>query len=497
MRKIWLHYRPAIAILFLGLLGNCYVCAQGIEIPLKMQGVENTVAPSVASRSMGGLLFNQTNDVSIMFSNPASLSTLKGFQVSVAGLQQSTSTSQVQEWYPQKYYPGLSLLMEGLTGLIGTPDTTGRTRFFTNAKDTVQRPFDNIGPNWSESKTKSLPVQAQIGLPFSVGDKQFVASVGMMQYASLTNHYQNNNILTPDIGSQRPTPILLPPATDSVHAYWYQYTQSREGSINGYGAAISSLLMPGLSVGVSGKVLSGSSDDNETEVGRGTMFFVYSPQNYFAVDSVYKRVSRTGTSDFSGTEFTMSAEYRGEYVILGGAVTPPTTITRKFNTRIVSDSMGVHADQTLIGQDEMTLPWRGTVGLAITLRKNLTVGFNYELRPMGSAVYKNPAGAKSNPWLSASLMHFGANYEAASWLTLRAGVREQATVFEEQGAPIADQPIKYSLYSVGVGIAWSSLKLDLAYEYSDLKYQDMWATNVNLNEQRTNRLLAGISFLFE
>ncbi len=497
MRKIQQVRGSALIIFFLVLFAYGDARAQGLEIPLTIQGIDNKTLPSVASRSMGGLLFNQTNDVSLMFGNPASISTLKGLQVSVAGLQQFTDASQTQEWYPQKYYPGLSLLMEGLTDLISNPDPSKPGVVFRNAGDTVQRPFDRIGPDWSQSKNKFLPVQAQIGMPFSVGDMQLAASVGMVQYANLTSHYQNNNILTPDVGSQRPMPILLPPATDSVHAYWYQYIQSRDGSINGYGAALSGSLMPGLSVGLSGMLLNGSSDDNESEVGRGTMFFVYTPQNYFAVDSIYSHISRTGTSDYSGTEFTLSAEYRGKYIILGAALTPPTVITRKFNTRIVTDSMGVHSDQSISGQDEMTLPWRGTVGFSVAIRENLTVGFNYEFRPLASAEYKSAGGVKSNPWLSASLMHVGAEFGAAPWLALRAGAREQATVFQEEGAPIADQPIKYTVYSAGVGIVFAGLRLDLAYEYSDLKYQDLSATNVNLNEQATNNFVAGLSYTIE
>ncbi len=494
MRKIQSFRRLLSIVFFLGLVAYADVRSQGLEIPLTMQGIDNRVLPSVASRSMGGLLFSQSNDVSLMFNNPASMSTLKGLQVSVAGLQQFTNTSQTQQWYPQKYYPGLSLLMEGLTDLIGNPDPSKPGVVFRNAGDTVQRPFDKIPPDWSESKNKFLPLQAQIGMPFTLGDMQFAASVGMIQYANLTSHYQNNNVLTPDIGSQRPTPILLPPATDSVHAYWYQYVQSRDGSINGYGAALSTTIMPGLSVGANGMVLNGSTNDNESEVGRGTMFFVYSPQNYFAVDSIYSHISRTGTSDYSGMEFTLSAEYRGKYVILGAAVTPPTVITRKFNTQIITDSMGVHSDQSVSGQDDVTLPWRGTVGFAIALREDLTLGFNYEFRPFASVVYKNQSGLKSNPWLSAALMHLGAEYVAAPWLTLRAGVREQATVFQEEGAPIVDQPIKYSVYSAGLGFSFDALKLDVVYEYSDLKYQDMWATNVNLNEQTTNIFAASLYY---
>jgi hypothetical protein len=497
MRKLRLFESITLTIVLLCLILNGDILAQGLATPLTMQGLDNSGIQSLASRSMGGLMFNHQDDATLMFFNPASLGAVKGVQFSIAGLQQFTDVTQTQQWYPQKYYPGLSLLMEGLTDFISNPDTTNRRQYFVSAKDTVQRPFDKIGPNWSHTKSKMLPMHAFAALPFSVGETKFSAGIGFVQYANLTGYYENNNVLTPSIGSQRPTPIILPPATDSVRAYWYQYQQSRDGSINGYGAAMSANVLEGLSVGVSAMLLKGTTDDNEQQVGRGSLFFVYTPQNYFVVDSVYSRVSSTGTSDFSGQEYTLSAEYHGHYITLGAAVKPPTTITRKYQARIVADSMGLHSDQSVSGQDDMTLPWRGTVGFAIALKPNLTLGFEYELRPLASAVYKNAVGTESNPWLSTSLMHVGVEYFPVTWLSFRAGLREQAAVFQEEGAPIAGEPIGCTVYTTGFGITFEAFRFNVAYEYSDMNYQDMWATNVNLNRQITNSVFAGFTYEFQ
>jgi opacity protein-like surface antigen len=172
----------------------------------------------------------------------------------------------------------------------------------------------------------------------------------------------------------------------------------------------------------------------------------------------------------------------------------PTTITRKFQTRVVVDATSGNSDQTIKAQDEITLPWRGTVGFAITPRQDLTIGFEYELRPYASAVYKDASGSESNPWLSASLMHLGAQYVPFEWLQLRVGVHDQAEVFQEEGAPIADEPIRYSAYSAGVGLTFGSLQVNFAYEYATLKYQDMWQTNVNLNRVNTHNIIAGLSY---
>ena len=468
--------------------------AQGLDTPLTMQGIDHFTLSSAASRSAGGLLFALQGDAALMFSNPASLRTLTGLQVSIGGLQQNMSTQQTQQWIPEKYFAGFSLLMEGLTGYISDPDPTKQGTRFTNAKDTVQRPFDTIGPNWSRSVNKGFPIQMFAAMPLSIGEYQLSVGVGAVEYANLNHCYQNNNVLAPSIGSQRPVPILLPLTGDTVDANWYQYSHSRDGSIYGYGGAISLTLTEGLSLGVSGMLLKGTTDDNEMRVGRGLLHFVYIPQSYFFLDSVYNRFTKTGTSDFSGQEFTISAMYRGRSITLGASVKPPATIKRKYHAHIQVDMTGLHSGQTINAQDEIALPWRGTLGFAIALKQNLTLGFEYEFRPYASAVYRNAAGAESNPWLSASVMHVGAEYVPLEWLALRVGVREQAEAFQEEGAPIIGRPISYSIYSAGAGISFEAFRLNIAYEYAKMKYQDMWQSNVNLNSQITHNIVASVSY---
>jgi len=471
--------------------------AQGLETPLTMQGLDHLTPPSAASRSLGGLFFSVQGDPALMFSNPASLRGMKGLQLSIGGLQDHVSTQQTQQWYPEKYFAGFSLLMEGLTGSISDPDPTKPGTRFINAKDTVQRPFDAIGPNWSRSKNRGLPIQVFAAMPLSIGEYRFSVGIGVQQYANLDHYYQNNNVLAPSIGSQRPEPVLLPLTGDTVDAYWYQYSQSRDGSIYGYGGAVAVALSDDLSLGASGLLLKGTTDDSELRTGRGLLHFVYIPQSYFFVDSVYSHMTKIGTSDFSGLEFTASAMYRGRYITLGASVKPPTTITRKYQTRVQVDTTGLHSDQTISGQDEISLPWRGRLGVALALRQNLTLGFEYEFRPYASAVYKSSVGKESNPWLSASLMHFGVEYVPLGWLALRAGVRQAAEVFQEEGAPIVGEPIGYSVYSAGAGITFDRFRLDITYEYAKMKYQDLWESNVNLNSRTTHSVAAGVSYEFQ
>ncbi len=466
------------------------VFSQGLSDPLTIQGIDHNVLSSAASRAMGGTTITIVNDAGIMFSNPASLQSLNGIQISLGGLGQFSKSEQVQHYTPLKYYSNLSLLMEGLTGYISDPDSLHPG---LNPGDTVQRPFDNIGPNWNRSKNRGVPLQAFLAIPFSFGETRLTFGVGTIEYADLNQYYQNNNILAPHIGSERPIPIPLPPNNpdSTVPVQWYKYFRSREGSVRGYGAALSGSISDKISLGMSGMILDGRTDDVQDFLGRGKLVFFY---NYFRLDSVYQRIVESGTSDYSGYECTFSGIYRGAHINVGFSLKPPTTITRKYTTEIQFDTSGTPSLSTIRGEDKIKLPWRGTFGLTIFPIQKLVVGLEYEIRPYTSAVYTTSDGIRSNPWLSASVLHLGVEYRPLAWLALRSGLRGQAEVFEPEGNPIAGEPVTYSVYSAGCGISFSNMQLNLTYEYFSMKYQDVWQTNVNHNSERRHCIVADLVY---
>ena len=427
--------------------------AQGYDAPLTIQGLDHNTLPSAASRAAGGATIGLQNDVGVMFSNPAALQTLRGVQISFGGLEQYSRANQAQAYSPLKYYSNFSLLMEGLTGSIPNPrysDSLGIVG--SNVGDTVQRPYDAIGPNWSRSGNRGMPLQMIIGAPISVGGMHLVVGIGAVEYANLDHFYQNNNVLSPSILSERPLPIARP-QTDSlpIVAEWSQFIRSRDGSLRGYGGALSAEITGDVSLGVSALALKGSTNDYGQHIARGTMRFY---TNYFRLDSTYARRIASGASDYSGMEFTFSGIYRGRHLSVGFALKPPTTITRTYASRIVYDTAGSSTSTTVNGEDRVKLPWRGSVGLSINPRNNLTIGLEYELRSYASAVYTASDGTTSNPWLSSGVFHGGVEFKPSDWLTLRAGVRGQAEAFEPEGNPIVGEPVGSTVYSAGFGLSY-------------------------------------------
>ncbi len=353
-----------------------------------------------------------------------------------------------------------------------------------------QRPFDDIGPNWSRSKNHSTPLQALLAVPVSLGNVKIVAGIGAVNYADLNHYYQNNNVLSPAILSQRPLPTFRPTDNNPINVDWSQTVRSRDGSIQGYGLALAGSI-GSLAIGLSGLILDGSTDDYEQEVARARLTFF---SNAFRADSVYGKITKTGTSDFSGREFTLSSILTGRYVSVGFSVKPPATITRTYTVQVETNTTGTPSLASIQGEDKLKLPWRGTIGLSLTPRENLTMGLEYELRPYESVRYVDSDGVETSPWLSASLFRVGAEYRIAPWLALRGGMRGEAEPFEPEGNPIEGEPVTYAVYSAGFGVFYSGLRLNVTYENSSMKYQDIWASAISKNSERHHTIVAQLSY---
>jgi hypothetical protein len=484
------------------LLCLCLLCveqamAQGYGTPLTFQGLSQTTIQSAAARGAGGITFSIKNDISLMFANPASLTTLQGMQFSIGGLQKFGSSYQEQHYSGVQGTSALAPLLEGTTGSISDPDTNayyGGTKVTVRTQaDSVQRPFDFIGPNWSRSKSKSQPVQFFIAAPFSLGGIKIVGGIGAVEYANLNWYYQNNNGMSPSVLSVLNGTIATAGLDRNPYtSYWYQYYQQRDGSIYGYGAALSAELSKQLSVGFSGMMLKGSTDDLEVRVGRGRMLFFTSSMRLDRPGTT--SYTKTGTSDFSGTEFSLSAQYTSRYFSVGFSVKPPTTISRNVSSSFSQDSVAVHASGSSSGLDQIVLPLRGTFGLGLKLRENLNFGISYEIRPFASAEYAGAYSSTTNPWLSCSILHVGGEYTANSWLTLRVGVSNYQEVYQPLTAGIRGEPVNYAVYGLGCGLKVANGMLNVAYEYSDMKYVDTWSNAVSINRQFTSSIIASFSY---
>ena len=465
------------------------VTAQGSVGSLDVEGLHQLSNHSAAARAFGGVTIGAENEMGLMFVNPTALQSLDGAGVSLGGFHRYRDLRQEQQFAPVRYYPNLSLLLEGLTDDIPDPDPS--LIGFTPA-DSVQRPFDDIEPRWSRSKTSDFPLHALLAIPISMGGLTVTAGIGAVQHADLNYYDQNNNLLDPAVLSQRPLPTLRPTDDSPVTVDWYQSIRSREGSIRGYGAAIAGEVERyNLTIGISGLLLKGKSDDFEQQVQRGRLVFY---ANEFRADSSQGRLTMMGTSEFAGMEFTFGGVLNGRFASVGMVVKPPTRYTRSYQIEIAGDTTGTSFTSDVNGEDHFQLPWRGSVGLLLKPHENLRIGLEYELRPYTSATFTSSANVETSPWESSSLFRIGTEYEVSPWLMLRGGIRGEADVFIPEGSPITDEPVNYRIYSAGFGLNLYSVRWNLTYENAHVKYNEIWGSAISRNWDRRHVLVADISF---
>jgi hypothetical protein len=489
----------------------CGLLAQQYNVPLTMEGLNHTMNNSAVSSGMGGITIPLQQDVAVMFTNPAGLSSLNKLTISVGGIQTFTSAEHTQQWYPLVYFGNFSLLMDGTARGIGPsgtgslPSTTGR-----GPGDTLQQPFDDIWPNWKRNKNSTYVPQIFAALPFKIKEMAAAVGIGVTQYSNMNYYYRNSNTLNPDYDLIT-IPLSTGGAPDSVRCDWRQEIHSREGSMYGYGGAFSISVLENLSLGISARLLSGSTDDYEQTLGRGVIWIYGSnwvqrrwpgaSGSAMVLDSVDYERTLIGTSDFSGLDATFSALYKTKNVTFGISVTPPSTIERKFSGKLAADTgatIDYHASQKNVDTsftEEMTLPLRGKVGIGFQVNPSFLVAFEYEFLPYAKAEFKKN-GVTTRPWLDASVIRFGVNWVPTNYLDVRCGYRKHKETFAPKNAAFLDQPVSYNAYTLGAGIKlMPGLTLDIAYEYYQVKYEDVWAESYIINKNNVNNISAQVSYL--
>jgi opacity protein-like surface antigen len=504
--------RNSIAAFALNAMLIFGLSAQQYNVPLTMEGLNHTANSSVVSKGMGGVTIPIQQDVALMFANPASLSTLNGFTVSLGGGQAFTNSDQSQQWYPLVYYGNFSLLMDGTVRGIG-PSGVPYTPPSSPARypgDTIQYPYDNLLPNWDHKRNSAVKMpEIFAALPLTIGQMKGAVGVGITQYANMDYFYANNNTLTPDYD------LLTTPQTtapESTRLDWAQTSRLREGNIYGYGGAVSLAMNNEISAGISVRYLKGSTDDLNQVVGRGVFWFyggLYSvirwgvSSNTFVLDSVDYQSTIKGTSDFTGFEYTISSLYRTKNFTIGFALTPPSTITREFSGKVTLHQ-GSTIDYTALSNstdatftEKMKLPWKGRLGIGFQVNPNFLAALEYEYFPYSQAELDKD-GVISKPWRDASTFRFGLNWTPASELAVRFGYRKQKETFVPQNAAYLSDPVSYNVYSAGVGYKIiPNLLLNVAYEFYQMKYEDVWAENYNINNLKSHTVSAELSYTLE
>jgi opacity protein-like surface antigen len=479
--------------------------AQGAYAPLSLQGLDRRTVPDIRSEGMGGTVIAAGNNAAVLFANPAGLTAVKSFELRLSGNTMSVLNKQTQRWVPNRYFTGLSLLMEDSWGNIKSPMLNDTTPV-TDQWEQLQKPFDAIGPNWSRTSNASGLLSAVAAMPLTFDDLTIVFGLGAAQTADLNYYFQNNNVTDPLLGQYRPAPLRELQSGDTLRARWYQSILMREGNIWGITPAIG-LSYGAFSVGLSATYYSGTSDDSEQRKDRGFLTFLY---NRFKVQDTVRFTSTTiGSSDYSGLGVTLGFRITKPAYTIGAAFQLPYTLTREYSGTYSSyeevlikravpplaDSLRATVVNTTVKKtDKVSYPLSYSIGVLLKPFERWTFAFDVESRQLNNAEVSSGTAPAVKPWLSSPSFSLGAEYRWEQWLAFRCGYREVAEVFEPAGAALIGEPARRSAYTAGIGLLVESITLDLAYEYMSLRYQDLWQSNINQNGTYQHGVMAEIGF---
>ncbi|MEM1115410.1 MAG: hypothetical protein AAF845_00220 [Bacteroidota bacterium] len=446
--------RTLLVLVALASLATPEAAAQDAAAPLSIQGLDRQEAVGARARAMGGVRASGLATSAALFSNPAALRHLTEAEARLGGGAVAQALSQDQTWVPNRLYLELSLIFEN------DPTSPNPTRA-----------FDDITPDWDENLSSVRPTLGSVAvpLPFAPGGVELTAGLGAAQVADLDHYFQNNNALDPNIGEIRPEPIPRIQDGDSLLVGWAQFSRQRTGAVYGITPALALARGP-FSLGLSATVLTGSSDDTEQVLDRGE--FTLRFQNRFSLAApTGGETVVTGTSDVSGTRFALAGGFETGVLAFDAVWQPGYTLSREWS----------RSDGTA-GTDEVQFASAFTVGASVRPSDRLVVAADVDLRALGSAevLYADSTEAVQ-PWVSGSTVHLGAEFQAFDGLALRGGYREQAQAFAPAGAALLDRPARADVFGAGVGLALGPVALDVTYELSSLRYEDLWLSNGNDN----------------
>jgi long-subunit fatty acid transport protein len=310
----------------------------------------------------------------------------------------------------------------------------------------------------------------------------------------------------------RPDPKIITKPIDTVSAQWYQYIRERKGTVYGITPGVAVPLFPGLTLGGSATILTGSSDDNEQRVERGHIYLATNNKataNDFMLDTAYYQQSKVGTSSYSGKIFTVGLMFQQDRYSIGVTVKPSYTLTRSWDRDVNSldttkKPFPVRVDSLTrrsyheSGQEDLKFPMAYSLGIVLTPTDKWTIAFDYEVRNLADMeLTSSMSDSVSHPWVSNSAtMRFGAEYRVSDMLALRGGYREDIQAFSPDGSAVIDEPARGGIYSLGAGFTIGNILIDLAYEYSVLKYQDIYQSNVNYNAREQHQFIMEVAYRF-
>jgi len=475
---------------------------------LGFQGLNGIENQGVKALAMGSAYTSIHGELDALYWNPAGLVGLSKLQVAVNAGSYKQSWNERQDYRPNRQMVTLSFILDGLY----SPDPAyngwwDNEAFLTDSNYVVNEPvlgkdpYSEEAADWKKKMDGFGLHDLTFALPLTVMQKSVVVSGGYSQQLLSLNYDRNDTYLTPHPSSDiyNPVPERVTAQQDSVHIEWYAFSRSRSGPLQAINAALAVGVTDYLKVGVGFKRLIGETDDSQS-FNKVADILITGGYNLYQFQYDTLDVITSGTSTFSGNKIEIGAILNLKSLSIGARVTPGYTIKREWDYTVQTADANQTISETLSGTDEMKTPLSYSVGISLRPKENITLSMDLEHRSYEKAEWKMstaPIGGDTlhTAWMNQTLFRCGVEYKPVSWLSILGGYQMIPAEYVPDGAAIKDKGPVRDLFSLGLSVGLIMGRLDIAYQFGNLKYYDQYFSNTNYVFERFNNLMFGYTIM--
>jgi hypothetical protein len=500
MKKSLKVFYNGIMILLLVATQSMFAQHRGDQF--SFQGIDMIGDFGVRSSGMGDAYTAVSGDISSLYFNPAGLADISKNQLSVGGGLYSKLWRECQQYRPTKYFSSLSLYLEELyipphqsdTAYYLDGDAVKDASYNVTDPKLGTDPYTKAGENWHRYRRNYSLNNVALAVPLDFAAKGLVVAVSYNSN-KLYDYDRNDTYLDPHPGYTFYNVLSTANMYNQQYIHWYRYKRQREGTMNYLHFALAYQVFDNLQVGIRSKVVWGKTNDN-LGLSKYGSFWLYD-QNIFGfryedgLDTTY------GTSKFSSMNFSLGVLYSFSKFKIGGQLTLPYTLTRKWDYTDSSKSWYATSKSLSSGEDKLKMPFGYSFGVSYTPLSKITLSFDYEKIPYGEAEKDIVRKDKYyQDLVNQYIMRFGLEYRPYKFLSLSAGYKNTSQIYSPDGAADRSNGPVATGYSCGAAYISIYGRLDVTFTYSTLRYYDSYYTNTNYAAEFTNNIIVGYTINF-
>lgn len=475
--------------------------AQGNGHNLTFQGLLETHETDALSAALAGAMVSRAGGLYALTHNPAGLETVSEpiVDVSFRWLQRTVRENGV--WLPGAPQENMWMYLDGR--LVPEVSQNGLWSSELGRSDSphawdlseIEPPVMGVGPydarvaDFENQQSRLALSQLTAAWPLDVAGHALVVALAYRRPYDVMGRDWNGTHLDPRLGSPE-----LPPSVDTLRTNWSVFNRERTGGIHSGMASVGLSLHEHVRLGVGVTVLAGETEDRQSldRVGYFLLLRESAVGDWsFSYEQHHRRT--VGTSSFSGAQVQFGLQAGTERFTFGARVKLPYTLKRDWTYETTRTTAQGTTRFDSSGVDRAELPATVTVGMSFRPIDRFTLALDYERTAYSNADVRYDVASPAHPpaWADQQIVRLGLEYQMLDRLALLGGYQSRSEPFVPTGNAVQDRGPITDTYAFG--FSWNVFvgQLAVAYEYSHLKYYDLYVNNRNYALEAEHQITLG------